>query len=99
MIAFNVFKVYNTFSFIDWKTLNWIFDFEINIYIIYIRFVFIKFNKFNKLYVIRDINDLCKVFAINIISIFCDEIYKRIDLILKNVLYIFEYAINLNFQK
>ena len=48
-------------------------------YIIHIRFVFIKFKKFDKLYVIRDINDFCKTFIINIVLIFCNNINNRID--------------------
>ena len=99
MIAFNAFNVYNTFSFTDWKTFNWIFDFETNVYITYIRFVFIKFNKIDKFYVIRDINDLCEIFIINTVLIFCNNIHKRIDLILKNISYVSECAINLIFQK
>ena len=99
MIIFNVSNVYNVFSFINWKTLSWIFDFEINVYIIYIHFIFIKFKKFNKFYVIRDINDFCEIFVINIVSIFCNNINDRIDLILKNIFYIFEYVISLIFQK
>ena len=99
MIAFNVLNVYNAFSITDWKTLSWIFDFEVNVYITHIRFVFIKLNKLDKFYIIRDINDSYKVFVINIISILCNDTHERIDLILKNVLYVSECAINLIFQK
>ena len=99
MIVFNISNVYNVFSFIDWKIFNWIFNFGINVHIIHIRFIFIKLKKFNKFYVIRDINDFCEIFVINIISIFCNDINDRIDLILKNIFYVFECAINLIFQK
>ena len=97
MIVFNVSNVYNVSSFINWKIFNWIFDFEVNVHIIHIRFVFIKFKKVDKFYVIRDINDFCEVFIINIISISCNDINDRIDLILKNVFYAFECVINLIF--
>ena len=99
MIVFNLSNVYNVFSLIDWKIFNWIFDFEANVHNIHIRFVFIKLKKFNKFYIIRDINDFCEVFAINIVSIFYNDVNDRINLILKNVFYIFECVINLIFQK
>ena len=97
IIVFNVSNAYNVFSFIDWKTFNWIFNFEINVYIIHIRFVFLKFKKLNKFYVIRDINKFCEIFVINIILIFCNDINDQINLILKNVLYVSECVINLIF--
>ena len=99
MIVFNVSNVYNVSFFIDWKIFNWIFDFEINVHIIHIDFVFTKFKKFNKFYIIRNINDFCEIFIINIVLIFCNDINDRIDLILKDVLYVFKYTINLIFQK
>ena len=99
IIIFNVSNVYNVFFFTNWKIFNWIFDFEINVHIIRIRFVFIKFKKFNKFYIIRNVNDFCEIFVINIILIFCNDINDRIDLILKNVFYASKCAINLIFQK
>ena len=87
------------FSLIEKLSIEFSIDFEINVYIIHIRFVFIKLKKFNKFYVIRDINDFCKTFVINIILISCNNINDRIDLILKNVFYAFKCAINLVFQK
>ena len=99
IIIFNVSNVYNVFFLTDWKIFSWIFDFEINIHIIYIRFVFIKFKKFDKFFVIHNINDFCETFIINTVSIFCNDINDRIDLILKNIFYAFECIINLIFQK
>ena len=95
MAAFNVPNVYNVSSLTGWKIFSWIFDFRINVHIIHIRFIFIKFKKLDKSYVIHDINGFCEAFVISTVSIFCNDINGRTDLVLKNVLYAFEYVINL----